>query len=311
MPKILVDKDELKGLRDNIDYLLETGKQSFAISTQQPIYESYDLEKREQLIIEYLNKNPGSTKEQVVDGLKKNYSRMPVLNTINKLLENGLIIKEKDKNRKRTYHLFVNYQNIVTSLREELGAFKYFYFELLDQAIPVINNLLKDEGEEGKYFQYWNLLNALIYPYKYLCIMYITSDIFLWHRRPLDNDTLHRKFEIFLKTIKKIHSKLLKIWPDSESESIVSPILFSSSFGFSKSYIEEMLERFEEYGLGDSAEPVLDVLWKISYPILPLVDPSSYNEHLKNGTLKDWRAVLKNDPESKYKPKTEKIPFDE
>ena len=309
MPKILVDKDELKGLRDNIDYLLETGKQSFAISTQQPIYESYDLEKREQLIIKYLNKNPGSTKEQVVDGLKKNYSRMPVLNTINKLLEKGLIIKEEDKNRKRTFHLFVNYQNIVTSLREELDAFKYYYFELLDQAIPVMKNLLKDEGEEV--LQYWNLLNVLIYPYKYLCIMYVTSDIFLWHRRPLDNDTLHRKFEIFLKTTKKIHSKLLKIWPDSESESIVSPILFSSSFGFSKSYIEEMLERFEEYGLSDSVEPVLDVLWKISYPILPLVDPSSYNEHFKNGRLKDWRAVLKDDPGSKYKPKTEKLPFDE
>jgi hypothetical protein len=88
-------------------------------------------------------------------------------------------------------------------------------------------------------------------------------------------------------------------------------ILFSSSFGFSKSYIEQMLERFEEYGLSDFVEPVLDVLWKISYPILPLVDPSSYNEHLKNGTLKDWRAVLKDDPESKYKPKTEKLPFDE
>jgi predicted transcriptional regulator len=311
MPKILVDKDELKGLRDNIDYLLETGKQSFAISTQQPIYESYDLEKREQLVIEYLNKNAGSTKEQVVDGLKKNYSRIPVLNTINKLLEKGLIIKEEDKNRKRTFHLFVNYQNIVTSLKEELDAFKYFYFELLDQAIPVINNLLKDEGEEVKFLQYWNLLNALIYPYKYLCIMYVTADIFLWHRRPLDNDTLHRKFEIFFKTTKQIHSKLLEIWPDSESESIVSPILFNSSFGFSKSYIEQMLERFEEYGLSDFVEPVLDALWKISYPILPLVDPSSYNEHLKNGTLKDWRAVLKDDPESKYRPRTEKLPFDE
>jgi hypothetical protein len=92
---------------------------------------------------------------------------------------------------------------------------------------------------------------------------------------------------------------------------MASPILFSSSSGFSKSYIEQMLERFEEYGLSDSVEPVLDVLWKIGYPILPLVDPSSYNEHFKNGTLKDWRAVLKDDPESKYKPKTEKLPFDE
>ena len=126
MPKILVDKDELKGLRDNVDYLLETGKQSFVISTQQPIYESYDLEKREQLIIEYLNKNPGSTKEQVVNGLKKDYSRIPILNSINKLLEKGLIIKEENNNRKRTYHLFVNYQNIVTSLKGELAPLSIF-----------------------------------------------------------------------------------------------------------------------------------------------------------------------------------------
>lgn len=293
-----------------MDYLLETGKQSFAISTQQPIYESYDLEDREKLIIEYLNKNPGSTKEQVVNGLEKHYSRIPIIHTINSLIEKGLIIKEQDKNRKRTYHLFVNYQNIVTSLKEELDAFKYFYFELLDQAIPVMKNLLKDEDKEV--LQYWNLLNVLIYPYKYLCIMYITSDVFLWHKRPLDNDTLHRKFEIFFKTTKKIHNKLLEIWPDSESESIVVNLfLFNSLSGFSKSYIEEILERFEEYGLSDSAEPVLDVLWKISYPILPLVDPSSYNEHFKNGTLKDWRAVLKDDPESKYMPKTERLPFNE
>ena len=71
MAKVLVDKNELKRLRDNINKLLETGKQSFAIPTQQPIYESYDLEEREQLIIEYLKKNPGSTKEGVVTGLKK------------------------------------------------------------------------------------------------------------------------------------------------------------------------------------------------------------------------------------------------
>ena len=77
MTKVLVDKNELKRLRDNINMLLETGKQSFAIPTQQPTYESYDLKEREQLIIEYLKENPGSTKEGVVTGLKKDFSRIP------------------------------------------------------------------------------------------------------------------------------------------------------------------------------------------------------------------------------------------
>lgn len=48
------------------------------------------------------------------------------------------------------------------------------------------------------------------------------------------------------------------------------------------------------------------LLWKISYPILPLIYPSYHNKDLK-----DWRIVLENMPESNYKPKTEQITYDE
>lgn len=70
-----------------------------------------------------------------------------------------------------------------------------------------------------------------------------------------------------------------------------------------------MLKIFEQHGLSAWAEGVIDVLWKMSYPILPLIDPS-YNEYLKKGILEDWRKVLENNPESDYKPKTEQLPFD-
>jgi predicted transcriptional regulator len=300
MTKISVDKDELKTIRDKIDNLLEKGKQSLAAYTQEPLYESYDLSDKEQLIIEYLNKNPGNTKEQVTTGLSRHYSRMTIRNTIDALVERGLIIKSQDKLRKRSYHLYVNYQNITTSFKNDLGLFKMVYFYLLDDTIPVINKLLLEQNDKDKAR---DLLNALIGPYKYLCIMCVTSDIFLWQRRPLDDDTLHRKFEVFFKTAKQIHSKLLKIWPDSEAGSAASHILYSSQFGFLDVHIRSMLETFEEYGLSRYAEPVLDLLWKISYPILPLIYPTCYNKDLK-----DWRIVLENMPE--YKPKTEQITYD-
>jgi hypothetical protein len=280
--------------------LLEKRKQSLAAYTQQPLYESYDLNDREQLIIEYLNKNPGDTKEQVITGLTGHYSRMPIRDTIDVLIQRGLIIKRQDKLRKRSYHLYVNYQNIITSFKNDLGLFKQVYFYLLDDTCPIINKLLIEQNDKDKAR---DLLNALIGPYKYLCIMCITSDIFLWQRRPLDDDTLHRKFEVFFKTAKQIHTKLLEKWPDSESGSAASHILYSSQFGFLDLHIRSMLETFEEYGLSRYAEPVLDLLWKISYPILPLIYPSYYNKDLK-----DWRKVL---PESNYKPKTEQITYDE
>jgi hypothetical protein len=303
MTKISVDKDELKTIRDKIDNLLEKGKQSLAAYTQQPIYESYDLNEKEQLIIEYLNKNPGDTKEQMIAGLSGHYSRMTIYDAIDALIERGLIIKRQDNLRKRSYHLYVNYQNIVTSFKNDLGLFKMVYFYLLDETIPVINKLLIDRNDKGKA---QDLLDALIGPYKYLCIMCFTSDIFLWQRRPLDDDTLHGKFEVFFKTAKQIHTKLLEIWPDSESGSAASHILYNSPFGFFDVHIRSMLETFEKYGLSRSAEPVLDLLWKISYPILPLIYPTYYNKDLK-----DWRIVLEKMPESNYKPKTEQITYDE
>jgi hypothetical protein len=42
-----------------------------------------------------------------------------------------------------------------------------------------------------------------------------------------------------------------------------------------------------------------DSFWALSYPILPLIDPS-YKKHQKDGTLKDWRNVF----EGSYQPKT-------
>jgi hypothetical protein len=312
MANIVVDKNELNSIRDHIDYLLQKGKQSFAIDIQQRIYDSDDLNEKEQLIIKHLNKNPGINKEEIVNLVKDNYSRVTVLHTISGLIEKGLIIAGQDKMKKRTYHLYVNYQNIISALKEDLGVFKYYYCELLDNAIPIVNSMLfKEKKGTKRFLKFYDLITALIGPYKYLCIMFITSDIFLWSKRPLDDDTLHRKYAIFFKTAKEIHAKLVKIWPasDSEFDSPVNYILNSISFGFNESYILRMLKIFEQHRLSEWAEAVIDVLWKMSYPLLPLID-SSYDEYLKKGILEDWRQVLENNPESNYKPKTEQLPFD-
>lgn len=81
--------------------------------------------------------------------------------------------------------------------------------------------------------------------------------------RPLDDDTLDRKFDIFFQTVKKIHVELIKIFPHPEAELIASQFLYDSSYGFYESHILNMLKTFEEYGLSRDAEPVID-LWKIS-----------------------------------------------
>lgn len=311
MTDILVGKDELKAIRDDIDHLLLKGRQSFAIEAQRPIYESDDLNEKEQLVIEHINKNPSINKEKVASDLKSHYSRITILNTINGLLEKGLIISKQDK--RGTYQLYINYQNIIAPIKEDLDVFKCYYFELLENAVPIAKNLLLKAKKDTKRFsKFYDLLTALIGPYKYLCIMYVMSDIFLWHKRPLDDDTLHRKYAIFFKAAKEIHAKLVNLWPvysASELDSPVSEMLYSSAFGLYESHVLHMLKKFEEYGLSVWAERVIDVLWEISYPILPLIG-LPYDEYLRTGVLDDWRKVLENYSRSNYKPRTQKLPFD-
>jgi hypothetical protein len=104
--------------------------------------------------------------------------------------------------------------------------------------------------------------------------------------------------------VKKIYHELIKIVPGDKSELIAAQLLFDRSYGFNESHIMRMLTTFKEYGLSQDAEAVIDIVWKVSYPILPMIYPSRYEKYFKDGTLKDWRKLLEDSPELKYRPKT-------
>lgn len=141
--------------------------------------------------------------------------------------------------------------------------------------------------------------------------MYITSDLLLWNIRPIDDDTLHRKFAIFFETMKKIQICLNKLFTNFEYNPVATQLLSDSLYGFYEDNILHILKTFEEYKLSDYAEPVIDTLWNISYPILPLIYPSHYEKQFKDGTLKDWRKLFKDKSKPEYKPKYEMLPFED
>jgi len=307
MSKILVDRNELERVRDGVVYILEKGRNQGTIGSEGPqtIHDNtYKLDEKEKQILEYLKKNPGSTKEDVVKNVN-DYSRVTVLIAITRLLEGGVIITIHNDKRNRINHLYVNFEKAIFSLQQNLGVFQYSYSELIDKAIERLFSKQVENGRiEFKTIPFVGLFYKLLGLYKFLCIMYITSDIFLWSSRPLDIDTLHNKFEHFFNTLKEIHHKLLEIpirlgIKSEEIEEIVCSMLCKSKYGFSKGDLSDMLRFFEKYNLGEDFEPVVDALWALSYSILPLIDPS-YKKHHKNGTLKDWRHIFK----GSYKPKT-------
>src|SRR6185503_3020895 len=180
LAKIVVEKSELEGLRDNISSILRTGS-NITIPVSEQIYEDYELNKNEDIVVKYLDKNPGSSIEQVVSGCK--ISRATIFKTIDALVARGLVLKREDKIKHRTYHLFVNHQDVAFSFEKDLRAFKHFYTSLIDYTSKELIRLSNYKMNKSKID---NLIEAIIGPYRFLYTMYITSDILLWDKRPLD-----------------------------------------------------------------------------------------------------------------------------
>ena len=67
-------------------------------------------------------------------------------------------------------------------------------------------------------------------------------------------------------------------------------ILHSSLWGLNYTNIEDMLITLDKYGLIENAKIVMDYLWKIIYPIFPIMYPRFSKEN--PDLFKDWRKVI-------------------
>lgn len=216
---------------------------------------------------------------------------------IKDLIQNGMLIVRRDDSNQHTQHLYVNNENVVLSLLNDLDLFEQVYFRLIDES----NNVFKKLGPSN----HQKILDILLMPYRNLTIICITSDIFSWRETPLDKETLLNKFSIVYNTIQKIHTRLVEITslitiPIDNDFNIES---FSRKHGLGPDNILYFLIDFHRFELSHFAEAVLDSLCKISYPLLPKVNImySTKNREL----LKDWRNIIPQ-PQygNRYKPKT-------
>ena len=306
MSEILVSKGELKNIRDTIDKILHTKEQNALRHPQYASYESEELSERQKEILKYVGKKPGATKEDVIKNNPHIGSRMTIVKAINELIAMKMLIVKRGLNQ-HIQHLYTNNEHIVLSLFNDLQLFKQVYFKLVDETTRVLKKLYQTDPQIILDV-YHDLVCTLLMPYKHLIIVYITSDLLLWrHLRALDKETLHNKFAIVYGSMKEIHTKLhesiapLNITffsdhrgpPNTESELSASLYGVQDVLDFER--IESFLSYFEQFELSTFAEAVLDVLWKISYPLASKLAL----RHTYKRDIRDWRNII-----SGYKPKT-------
>ena len=66
--------------------------------------------------------------------------------------------------------------------------------------------------------------------------------------------------------------------------------LYSLQSGLGPQHMIPVLRDYWIFGLRSFVEPVLDILWKISYPVLPHLD--EFYASVDRAKLKDWRNII-------------------
>ena len=281
--------------------------------TQYDSYEGGELSWRHKKVLKCVEDTPGTTKEEIIKKNPDIGSRMTIVKAINDLIEMRMLIVKRGLNR-HIHHLYTNNEHEVLSLFKDLEFFKQVYFRLIDETTKQLKKLWdksQKKSDVGRYGLMWHLLEALLKPYKNL--MYITSDILLWQELPIDKET-YKKFEVLYDSMKEIQIKLhesitplitSRFYQDLDIKPLNSS-LYSLQSGLSLQHIIAFLQDY--WPFRRFVEPVLaircyklDILWKISYPVLQ-IDP--FYASVDREKLKDWRNIISGNEEFNYIPKT-------
>jgi len=129
-------------------------------------------------------------------------------------------------------------------------------------------------------------------------------------------NTLNKKFAIISMKIPELQgelyesiTRLSKFYGENE---IYGKIFESGLQALTSENMYDMLRTFEDYGLSKSAEEVLDIVWKMSIPLIRiLIYHSNYLVFFTPAepeSLTDWRKVICL-PSFQYTAKTAQSPY--
>jgi hypothetical protein len=293
--KILVNEDDLKKLKKDIDGILKesTILPSSKKQIRDVISHDTDLQVREKEIFEYIKNNPGVIKKHIEDAFKKKpgFSKKPVLRIISMLEESGMVVVRPDETNSLIHHLFVNYENVLASVVAKLDDFIKSFLMLFRRSVEVFNDRYSSistvtEGSRSfpnpsKLSEIFPLTLEALNIFHDIVNVYNLSSIVLWPGKIRDKDTLYKLYTMIFRRIVDTYFRI------SEILSSLKPSIANANITILKSkFLDRLLslpphdsngvartmtDKFIQYygtfcnfGMEKQIETVLNHLWDIT-----------------------------------------------
>jgi hypothetical protein len=291
---ILKRLEELKRQFDNIQEILTQDDDILKGEKGQ------SLDNNEKTVLDHMQKHPGSTKQETVDGLNGILSRVTIFETIKKLRGYDMIYLEKDKPNSQVHKLYVKDDSLIISLVHDLDVFEKEYFSLLKMLKERFKNEFNkfsevDVQKKDKWVGF-SLLFHMLTMYEDMIQIYLLHSLKTWPQKTRNNtELLRRLYTTLFSRLAGIQLKLLNSMPDRSPPFTSLPSLalnnFILRFYALPAHIQpDVLEYYKKYGLSMQLESVIDIMWEVSNDFFTLL----YGNFTQYGVNKisDWRELL-------------------
>jgi hypothetical protein len=157
------------------------------------------------------------------------------------------------------------------------------------QTHPGFRHTLRSAEEE--------LLSSIIFIYKNLVDVYVPSALLRWPKITNDKESLDRLNNTFFTKLKEIQFKIIEVIAVSNKMDPTST--FMDFLVYERDPIDLLsyfttFQTFQSFKLKKEFEPVMNLLWKISFDFIafPRTLFTLYTNE-NNEKLKDWKKTLK------------------
>jgi hypothetical protein len=297
--RISIDIDKLKDIHETIGLLLRGGTEaSVDIEPLGPVDES-DLTKREKAVLNYIKRNPGKTKQQVVDHfveIVKKYSRGPILDSIKILAELEMIVVKKEHRQKHS--LYINDKSLLISEFRNLEEFRDSFLNLLREAKRKFDKLYKKEqkrksdGDSNLSREIESFKTDMIIlihdMFQYMVDTYGLVALFRWPAMTSDNEILRRLYAGVFAKLREILLSSFEFIPSINEPKLILEEIMTERYDDLLRF-KPLIENSYKRGLEKEFDPVMQCIWNIRSDIsTSLPTPRGHSMPI----IKDYKEAL-------------------
>jgi hypothetical protein len=251
-----------------------------------------NADKRRRKIKEFVELHEGCSPEQCFKALEREMARSTFFGHLSELKSDGIMTVQHAN--KRDKKLFLNKSNILVSSQRKLDEFDKAYSFLLketEQKISLDSGIMRalsglPEGHSPE--QISQLTHARLDIFFRMIDSILLQSLIIWPKKIEDKDTLKKLYvSVFLKISDMVsrYSEIYDLWEIAQGLEIFKRLHGASA-------LLEFREIYENVGMKQKIDSVIDSLWDIDKEIMPLAYKEKEYWDLDWNESEGWRKLL-------------------